>query len=94
MDIGMKEVREEIDLIDRELVLLLARRQKCIEMAAFVKKDKNLIVDEERITEVIKKVTNFGESCGLTSKISEPLWRKLIDLSIEHEFEELKIIQG
>ena len=31
MDIGMKEVREEIDLIDRELVLLLARRQKCIE---------------------------------------------------------------
>tara|TARA_B100000700_G_scaffold247912_1_gene277523 strand:+ start:249 stop:533 length:285 start_codon:yes stop_codon:yes gene_type:complete len=94
MEIGMKEVREEIDLIDKELVLLLARRQKCIEMAAFVKKDKNLIVDKERIEEVIKKVTNFGESCGLTNKISEPLWRKLIDLSIEHEFEELRIIQG
>ena len=36
MEIGMQEVREEIDLIDRELVLLLARRQKCIEMAAMV----------------------------------------------------------
>ena len=40
MDITMKEVREEIDLLDKELVLLLARRQKCIEMAAFVKRDK------------------------------------------------------
>ena len=53
MEIGMKEVREEIDLIDKELVLLLARRQKCIEMAAMVKNDKNLIVDEKRIEEVV-----------------------------------------
>ena len=94
MDIGMKEVREEIDLIDRELVLLLARRQKCIEMAALVKNDKNLIIDEERIEEVIEKVNSFSQSCGLSKEICEPLWRKLIDLSIEHEFRELKIIQG
>ena len=37
----MKEVREEIDLLDKELVMLLARRQKCVEMAALVKNDKN-----------------------------------------------------
>ena len=62
MEIGMKEVREEIDLIDRELVLLLARRQKCIEMAAMVKNDKDLIIDNERIEEVIAKVTKFGDT--------------------------------
>ena len=94
MEIGMKEVREEIDLIDKELVLLLARRQKCIEMAAMVKNDKNLIVDEERIEEVVNKVTNFGDSCGLNRDISEPLWRKLIELSIEHEFKELDQIKN
>ena len=48
MSITMKDVREEIDLLDRELVLLLARRQKCVEMAAVVKNDKNLIVDEKK----------------------------------------------
>ena len=64
MTITMKEVREEIDLLDKELVLLLARRQKCIEMAALVKNDKNLIIDKQRIEDVISKVTNFGESCG------------------------------
>ena len=41
MEITMKEVREEIDLIDRELVLLLAKRQKCVEKAALVKKKKS-----------------------------------------------------
>ena len=93
MEIGMKEVREEVDLIDKELVMLLARRQKCIEMAAMVKNDKDLIIDKERIEEVILKVTSFGESCGLYNKISVPLWRKLIDLSIDHEFEELELLQ-
>ena len=94
MTITMKEVREEIDLLDKELVLLLARRQKCIEMAALVKNDESLIVDEERIEDVISKVTKFGESCGLNQSISEPLWRKLIELSIEHEFKELELIKS
>ena len=94
MTITMKEVREEIDLLDKELVLLLARRQKCIEMAALVKNDETLIVDEGRIEDVIKKVTGFGESCGLSKSISEPLWRKLIELSIEHEFRELDLIRS
>lgn len=60
MTITMKEVREEIDLLDKELVLLLARRQKCIEMAALVKNDEKLIIDEDRIEEVISKVKSFG----------------------------------
>ena len=94
MNMTMTQVREEIDLLDKELVLLLARRQKCIEMAAVVKNDKNLVVDEERIEEVIVNVVSFGESCGLNKRISEPLWRKLISLSIDYEFEQLEVFQG
>ena len=94
MNMTMSLVRNEIDLIDKELVLLLARRQKCIEKAALVKNDKNLIIDEERIEEVIRKVISFGKSYGLDKKIAEPLWRKLISLSINHEFEQLELIQN
>ena len=94
MNMTMSQVRDEIDLLDRKLVLLLARRQKCIEMAALVKNDKDLIIDEERIEEVIKKVISFGKSYGLDKKIAEPLWRKLISLSINHEFEQLELIQN
>jgi isochorismate pyruvate lyase len=94
MNMTMSQVRDEIDLLDRELVLLLARRQKCIEMAALVKNDKDLIIDKERIEEVVRKVTSFGKSCGLDVRISEPLWRKLISLSIDYEFEQLEVFHG
>ncbi len=43
---------------------------------------------------MIAKVTKFGDSCGLEKEISEPLWRKLIDLSIQHEFKELENLQA
>ncbi len=85
MEVTMKEVREEIDLLDKELVLLLARRQKCIEMAAYVKKDKSLVVDQSRINEVISKVSSFGDVCGLSAHFSVPIWKTIIQLSIDHE---------
>ena len=59
-------------------------------MAAFVKKDKNLVVDKNRIDEGITKVSSFGKSCGLSEHFSVPLWKTLIDLSIEHEYQEIE----
>ena len=61
MTITMNDIREEIDLLDKELVLLLARRQKCIEMAALVKNDKNLIIDKERIEYFTKSDNTLGQ---------------------------------
>jgi len=87
---SIKEVRSEIDQIDKELVSLLAKRQKYVENAALIKKDRNLIIDEPRIEEVISNIKKFSSSSGLSDAISEPLWRKLIELSIEHEFKEFE----
>ena len=87
---SMKEVRSEIDQIDKGLVSLLAKRQKCLENAALIKKERNLIIDKDRIEEVISNIKKLSSSSGLSEAISEPLWRKLIALSIEHEFEEFE----
>ncbi len=87
---SMKEVRSEIDQIDKGLVSLLAKRQKCIENAALIKKERNLIIDKDRIEEVISNIKKLSSSSGLSEAISEPLWRKLIELSIEHEFKEFE----
>ena len=87
---SMKEVRSEIDQIDKGLVSLLAKRQKCLENAALIKKERNLIIDKDRIEEVISNIKKLSSSSGLSEAISEPLWRKLIELSIEHEFKEFE----
>ena len=86
----MKELRREIDQLDKELISILAKRQKCIENAALIKKERNLIVDKVRIEEVISNIKKLSLSSGLSELISEPLWRKLIELSIEHEFKEFE----
>ncbi|MBX3507784.1 MAG: chorismate mutase [Parvibaculum sp.] len=83
----MADVRREIDRIDRELVKLLAERQTYIEQAGIIKGERTAVRDEARIEDVVQKVLAEAERAGLSPAIAEPLWRLLIEKSIEHEFE-------
>ncbi len=82
----MQEVRVEIDRIDRALVKLLAERLTYIDQAGHIKGDRNTVRDEARIEDVVEKVAREAEANGLPRAIAEPLWRLLIEKSIEHEF--------
>ncbi|HAC57195.1 chorismate mutase [Parvibaculum sp.] len=82
----MQEVREEIDRIDRDLVKLLAERQGYIEQAGVIKGERSAVRDEARIEDVVQKVLAQADKAGLARSIAEPLWRLLIEKSIEHEF--------
>ncbi|MBX3447746.1 MAG: chorismate mutase [Parvibaculaceae bacterium] len=83
----MAEVRREIDRIDRELVTLLAERQTYIEQAGVIKGERTAVRDEARIEDVVRKVLAEADRAGLSRAIAEPLWRLLIEKSIEHEFD-------
>ena len=82
----MPEVRSEIDRIDRALVKLLAERQGYIEQAGAIKGERSAVRDDARIEEVVQKVLAEADRAGLSRSIAEPLWRLLIEKSIEHEF--------
>jgi isochorismate pyruvate lyase len=82
----MAEVRREIDRLDRELVRLLAERQGYIEQAGIIKGERSAVRDEARIEEVVQKVLVEADKADLSRAIAEPLWRLLIEKSIEHEF--------
>lgn len=82
----MQEVRSEIDRLDRELVKLLAERQGYIEQAGHIKGERSAVRDDARIEDVVAKVVAEAERAGLSPAIAEPLWRLLIEKSIEHEY--------
>lgn len=93
----MAELRAEIDRLDRELVAMLAERQRYIERAAEIKQDRNVVRDEARIEDVVTKVLVAARKAGLDPKIAEPVWRTLIERCIAHEFErfdELKSVDA
>jgi isochorismate pyruvate lyase len=82
----MAEVRNEIDRIDRALVKLLAERLTYIDQAGHIKGNRDTVRDEPRIEDVVAKVIKEGEAAGLPRAMAEPIWRLLIEKSIEHEF--------
>jgi len=82
----MEDVRREIDRLDRALVRLLAERQSFIEDAGRIKTDRATIRDDARIEDVVAKVLDEARSAGLAPEIAEPIWRLLIEKSIDHEY--------
>lgn len=84
----MTDVRKGVDMLDRELVRLLVTRQGYMHAAARIKQNRDAVYDEARIEDVVAKVVAESEKQGLSTDISEPVWRKLIERCIAHEFEQ------
>jgi isochorismate pyruvate lyase len=82
----MAEVREGVDAIDRELVRLLVTRQGYMHAAARIKPNREAVYDADRIEDVVAKVVAEAKVQGLSADIAEPVWSKLIERCIAHEF--------
>ena len=83
----MQDIRREIDRIDRALVRILAERLTYIERAGHIKQDRNKVRDEWRINDVLSKVKASCEREDFPFTIAEPVWRRLMDGCIAHEFD-------
>ncbi|GLQ19720.1 chorismate mutase [Algimonas porphyrae] len=83
----MVDVREGVDALDRELVRLLVTRQGYMHAAARIKQSREAVYDADRIEDVVSKVLVEARAQGLSPDIAEPVWRKLIERCIAHEFD-------
>lgn len=83
----MKDVRYEVDRIDRLLVEIIAERQSFMDAAARIKPNREAVYDADRIEDVVSKVLSECEKHGLSKAIAEPVWRLMIERCIAHEFE-------
>jgi isochorismate pyruvate lyase len=84
---SLLEVREAIDILDAQLVALMAVRQAYIERAAKLRTKREEVGDRERIMEMLGKVIAEGKRTGLSAQIAEPVWRTLIEASVRHEIQ-------
>ena len=82
----MAEVRQGVDALDRQLVALLAERQRYMDAAARIKPDRGAVRDDARIEDVVAKVKAAAREAGLSVEIAEPVWRTLIERCIAYEF--------
>ncbi len=89
----MDELRIEIDKLDQKLVELIALRKSYMDQAARIKQDRNKVRDNDRVEDVIKKVSSYAREQGADPELVSVLYRTMIEWSINYEmkkFDELK----
>ncbi|TQS73821.1 chorismate mutase [Rhodobacteraceae bacterium] len=83
---SMKDLRVEIDALDRELVALLADRTRLIDRAAELKPAEGLPARiDARVEDVVVKVKAEAEIRGLAPELAEVLWREMMEHFIARE---------
>lgn len=81
----LSEVRSAIDDIDRQLVSLIAERQRWVLIAGTLKKDENGVRAPSRVEQVIDKVRSLAGSTGASPDVTEHTYRAMIGAFIDLE---------
>lgn len=87
----MPALRAEIDALDRQLILLLARRRDLIARAAQIKSGIGWPARiDDRVEEVVDNARRNAVKEGLDPDLIERIWRDLIEAAIAQEERHLK----
>ena len=84
----LEDVRAEIEIIDQEIIRLIAKRTELAKDVLEAKKlNKIPINDENRNQEVMERVANISTECGLDAGEVKNIFKLLIKMSIERQHE-------
>ena len=86
----MKLIRNKIDLIDSKLLPLMVKRSQLVEKALKLKAKRSEIVDQKRIREITKKISQKTRKLGGNPKLLSNIWLSIIDNFIEFEKSKFK----
>lgn len=79
---SMEFIRREIDLVDRQLLLLIHARNQLARKLGNMKKRSGVdIVCPEREREILTQLETDGRILGLPSEVIQTIWRELFQLS-------------
>jgi isochorismate pyruvate lyase len=84
----LEDVREAIDALDREIVYLIGRRARYVEVAAHFKTDEESVRAPERQRTMLETRRRWAEENELDPDVIEDLYRTLLYYFINREMQE------
>lgn len=91
---NLKEIRDEIDSIDAEIIGLLSKRDRWVSQAGKLKEDETDVKAPDRVAEVIQKVRKEAVKTNLDPAVAEKIYRTITDCFINQEMREFMKAQG
>jgi len=86
----IQEVREEIDIIDREVIEALSKRLQYVIAAARFKTSEASVKAPDRFYAMLQQRREWAKEAGLNPDVVEKLYRDLVNHFSDEELKEFK----
>lgn len=90
---SIEEVRANIDMVDRQIVALLAERGGYVKQAARFKKTTDDVKAPQRVEQVVSRVIALSRELGANPLVTEQVYRAMISGFINAELAEHAALQ-
>ena len=83
------KVRKSLDKLDNDLLKIIKKRTKLVDIVIKNKKFKRDIVDKKRIVQILKNISTKSKIKKLIQELQK-IWKAMISAFIEYEYRNFK----
>ena len=80
------EIRKKLDRLDNDLLNIIKKRTKLVDLVIKNKKFKKDIIDKKRISIILRNITKKSKAKKIDPKITHKIWKSMISAFIDYEF--------
>ena len=80
------KIRKKLDRLDDSFLNLVKKRSKLVDIVIKNKKFKKDIVDQKRISIILKRIVKKSKAKKIDPEISTKIWSSMIKAFIDYEF--------
>jgi isochorismate pyruvate lyase len=90
----LEEVRTQVDMIDDQILELMAQRNNYIKQAAHFKQSVEEVKAPERVEYVLERVRHKALTLGLNPHLVSKIYEQMIEEMVESEIAQFRDIKG
>ena len=90
ISLKLNKIRKKLDKLDDNFLLLIKKRTNLVNQVIQTKKFKNQIVDNKRISIILKRVKNKSLKMKIDKEVTNKIWKAMIRAFINYEFKNFK----
>ena len=80
------KVRKKLDKLDNDLLNIIKKRVKLVDIVIKNKKFKKDIIDNKRIRIILKNISKKSKRKKIDTTITQKIWKSMISAFIDYEF--------
>ena len=84
------KVRKKLDSLDNDLLNIIKKRTKLVDIVVKNKQFKKDIIDNKRIKIILKNISKKSKKKKIDTKITQKIWKSMISAFIDYEFRNFK----